>query len=209
MSLWDTSGRIPVSPDRTIPGTAIAAIGDVTPGPMLATPTRRSAKRSKKRPAAYEAESSAGGVKTIDKEANVGGARARREPEVEVGLGPRIAAMLDDIVRLNGVEPTVAWFPQTAVIDVVPRRCTPTGARRSPATARGEVEELLEDAIAAGELAAADQETVAITIRAMTEGLLLMGSFLPETQIRALEGLKRLLSGTLLVAGQRPRTVRT
>jgi dihydrolipoamide dehydrogenase len=32
----DDSGRIPVGPDRIIPGTTIAAIGDVTAGPMLA-----------------------------------------------------------------------------------------------------------------------------------------------------------------------------
>lgn len=124
--------------------------------------------------------------------------RLRAVAAGEDGHAARVAAMLDEIVRLNAVDPTLIRFLQAVAADV--SRCGELREAIGDPRARREAlfRELVEVAIAAGELAASDLDTVVNMINAMTAGLIVTGSLMPEAQARAAEGLKRLLSGTLL-----------
>jgi AcrR family transcriptional regulator len=108
-----------------------------------------------------------------------------------------LAAILGEMVRLNTADPTLLRFLQAAAVDVA-RHSELRAAVGNP-WARQEAlfREVIEDATAAGEVAAADVETVLSTFNAMAVGLMATGILSPEAQARAVKGLKQVLDGSL------------
>jgi hypothetical protein len=116
--------------------------------------------------------------------------------------------MLDEVVRLSAIDPTVPRFLATAAVDQ---------SRQPELREHGHlwmrVDELCRDlvgrAAAAGELDTGEDEVLVGMISTMCLGLMTTGSFGDQTQARAAEGLKRLLRGTLIRARcHRRRAVR-
>jgi AcrR family transcriptional regulator len=122
----------------------------------------------------------------------------------EEGLVAGVGAMLDEIVRLGAVDPTLTRFLTTAPAEV-PRHRGLREAVGHPWVRQEEMcRELVGAAVAAGEVDAGDFETMVGMISAMTVGL--MATVNPEAQARAAEGLKQLLRGTLVKPLPPPRT---
>jgi AcrR family transcriptional regulator len=109
-----------------------------------------------------------------------------------------VGAMLDEIVWLGAVDPTLAQFLTTATVELS-RHPGLREAVGHPWVGQEEIcSELVGLAVAAGEVDADDVETMVDTIIAVTVGLMATVNVVPEAQARAAEGLKQLLRGTLL-----------
>jgi hypothetical protein len=116
----------------------------------------------------------------------------------EDGLAEAVGAMLDEIVRLDGVDPTLTRFLTSAAVE-----CSRDGALRDatgvPWLGQEQLcQELVRTAVAVGEVHADDGETLVSVVCAMLVGLMANVHAGPDGQARAAEGLKKLLRGTLV-----------
>lgn len=115
----------------------------------------------------------------------------------------RLDAVLDEAVALNREDPSLAQFLVAARTDADRHLELQDGSLA--ATARNAFfGDLVDDAIAAGEIDAADRQTVLDVISAVMMGLVSASSNDSATHVRTVEGIKRLLTGTLLSADVDP-----
>lgn len=106
------------------------------------------------------------------------GARLLQVPSMQAGFITRMDLILDEVVRRSANDPM-------SLRDSWPRL---------EAIGR----ELVETAIAAGQLASRDLEPMVGAISAMIGGLVVTADLIPDALVGAAEGFKRMLRGTLL-----------
>ena len=118
----------------------------------------------------------------------------------ETTLIGKLEAVINEIARLSVEDPTVSGFALSVTSDVA--RHPDLNEAFAEARARRDMffGRIVDDGIAAGEVAAADRRMLLETLTAIVTGLLVASVGLPSSQARVVKGMKRLLAGTLLVS---------
>lgn len=116
---------------------------------------------------------------------------------VEPTFSARISQVLDEVVRLNAEDPSLANFLVSARSDVGRHHELADDERLGPIR-RGEFFGSLVDlGIETGEIRPEDRQTALDVITAIMMGLVSASSRDPETHSRAVDGVKSLLNGGL------------
>jgi AcrR family transcriptional regulator len=121
------------------------------------------------------------------------------------GFADKFGALLDEIVRLTGEEPTLTGFLQSVTADLG-RHAELDGSLAPALEKRGQLlAELVDTGIARGELAEADRDVVLDTVTSMLIGLLALNvnDQIPGLLDRAVDGYKRLVDGSLVKTRKR------
>lgn len=112
----------------------------------------------------------------------------------------KLLAVLDEARALNLEDPSLATFLVTARTDL-PRHPELTATGAFEPTQRFEFfGEIIDLGIATGEVAVEDRQMTLDVISALMMGLVSASSGDPDTHYRAIEGVKRLITGQLLRA---------
>ena len=116
----------------------------------------------------------------------------------ETTLCGKLEAVINETAKLTAEDPTVAGFALSVTSDVA--RHPDLSQAFAEAWSRRDTffGEIVDAGIAAGEVAPGDRRMVLETITTMVTGLLVVSAGIPSAQARAVEGMKRLLAGTLL-----------
>ncbi len=116
------------------------------------------------------------------------------EPTFAAGLN----AVLDEAKRLNQEDPSLASFLVTVRTDAG-RHDELADEPTLAATTRGRFfGDLIDLGVRTGEIRAEDEPLISEVITAMMMGLITASSDDPETHARAIEGIKRLIAGSLI-----------
>lgn len=123
--------------------------------------------------------------------------RFRAATEPHGPFGAKVAAVLEEAAGLHVAEPTLAGFVQSVTSDVARH----PDLREEFASSWTQRDTFLSDVVkagvASGEIRAADRAVVLDTLATLVTGLVVAANVPAVTQGRALEGLKRLMAGTL------------
>ena len=122
-----------------------------------------------------------------------------------VHAGPSFAnkldAVLDEAVALNREDPTLATFLVAARTDHRRHPELQIDGRLAPTSRYAFFGELVDEAIASGQVEAGDRQTMLDVISAVMMGLVSASSDDPVTHERTVDGIKRLLAGSLVRPG--------
>src|SRR5262245_60648059 len=119
--------------------------------------------------------------------------RFRTAMDSRTGFVEKFEAMLDEAVRLSTADPAVAGFILSVSGDLARhpdlREAVQSGWKRRDSI----FAEVVDEAIANGEIAASDRRVVLDMLTTMIGGLLTAGAGIPAAQDRAVTGFKKLL----------------
>ena len=127
--------------------------------------------------------------------------RLRAAAAAKATFREKMGAILDEIVRLNRADSTMARFMQSVMADVS-RHADLLELFKNTWPRRDEfLLEIVDLGVATGELAARDRRMIVETITTMMVGIVGVSDLVPGAQARAVEGYKRLMDGLLLQKG--------
>jgi hypothetical protein len=106
--------------------------------------------------------------------------------------------MFDEAVRIHVDDSTLAGFLHSVTGDLARHPDLVEAVNTAWNRRDGFFAELVDAGIASGEVAAADRRMVLDTVGTVMAGLIVVSHGMPIVQSRAVDGLKRLLSGTLV-----------
>jgi AcrR family transcriptional regulator len=110
----------------------------------------------------------------------------------------KLEAMFDEAVKLRVDDPTLAGFLHSVTGDMARHPDLVEAVSTAWNRRDGFFAELVASGIASGEVAAADRKVVLDTVGTLMAGLIVVSHGMPVVQSRAVDGLKRLLSGALV-----------
>ena len=113
-------------------------------------------------------------------------------------LVDKLEAILDEIVKIQRDDPTLAGFLQSVTGDLARHPDLQEAVQTAWDRRDGFFAELVDAGIASGEVVSADRKVVVDTVATVIAGLIVMSNGMPIGQKRAVDGLKRLLAGTLV-----------
>lgn len=109
-----------------------------------------------------------------------------------------ITAVLDEALTLNREDPSLASFLVSVRTDIDRHDELRTDPNLLPSRRLSFFGDLVDDGIRNGEISAADRQVVLDVVVAVLTGLVSASSDNPDTHARAVDGIKRLVSGELL-----------
>lgn len=112
-------------------------------------------------------------------------------------LAAGIGAMLDEVVRLNEIDPAIARSLGAAALDTARGLGSADAFAGAWAQTEAIIRGLVERAAEAGEFEGHDVEMAVDTVRALLVGILLIADWTGGANVQAVEGVKQLLGGTL------------
>ncbi len=124
--------------------------------------------------------------------------RFRAAAEPHATFMAKVEAMLDETVRLNRTEPTVAGFALSVSGDLARHPDLAEAVELAWVRRDSFFSEVVAAGIASGEVAAADRDVVLDMLTTMVGGLIVVGTGVPSALSRSVKGFKRLLAGTLI-----------
>jgi AcrR family transcriptional regulator len=109
----------------------------------------------------------------------------------------KVEALFDEAVHMARTDPTMPAFALAFIGDLTRHPDLVTTVRSALVRRDFFLSEVVDFGIATGEVAAADRQVVLEMLLTIGIGVMAMGGAVPAVQARAVEGLKRLLAGTL------------
>jgi AcrR family transcriptional regulator len=112
----------------------------------------------------------------------------------------KVEALFDEAVHMARTDPTMPAFSLTFIGDLTRHPDLVPTVQSALVRRDFFLSEVVDTGIATGEVAAADRQVVLEMLVTIGLGVMAMGGVIPAVQARAVEGLKRLLAGTLIAS---------